>query len=926
MKEAEINIAEIEKRLKSVKRKALLIKGIIGFNYSLVAAIGINIIVAMVELFLTGTAIQREAIFYFAILVALLIFLTLVMLPIIRSTLKLKDLEKKELARQVGAYYPEINDELLNALQIAEEKNISGSETLRFAAMKQIFKKVLKFDFSDVFSYGSTKKSFGLSAGAIVTIVVLFGVFPCLRWASYRVANYNEEFTIPQKFSFEVLPGNITITKGKSVNFVISTYGDGPKEIILYTKNTEDTEFTKERLGADSSGIFRKSYSTVNSSVKYFVEAEGISSNKYEIIVIDRPIISSLVLDIIPPRYSGLERTRQKDNGNISVLPGTSLKINITSSKPLLSAKMEFDNGNEKKLVINDEEAKTTFVVFEKGEYFFEITDTDSIENINRIRYSIDLLEDKFPTIELISPKENIKLQNGGKVNLLSKLSDDYGVKMLQLNYKLSASMFEQPWIEFKKKEISIPKNVKDYESFYLWDLSEMILATGDEISYYLEVFDNDNFSGPKSAKSQLLKILVPSIDEVFKEAEEKQESAVDNLKETMKEAEELKKEFQRISDELKKDDKKLSWEEKENIEKATKKFEELQERIEDVQKKEMQKNMQSFKEQMQQLQKNMQMQTQMQTMMEMMRTVNDILRLSKEQEKLKKETQNLSSTSEQLSGNTQKQNELQRKLSRIFQSMGKLSQKSFAITPEMGKAMGNALGEMQQAISAMQNRNSNLAVMRQNGAMKSLNEAANMMKGNMEQMMQNGGQGSGMMSMMQQMQQMSQQQMMLNQMTKQMGQGKLSQEQRAQLQRLAQQQEMIRKSMEELNKESKATGSSKRLAANMEKMLSEMREVIKGMRTEKINDDLIKAQDKILSKMLDAQRSINERDFEKERESQAGKYFEIKSPEEIIFSREGKEKIKDELLKSVKEGYKKDYEEIIRKYFEALQKSKTEE
>ena len=102
------------------------------------------------------------------------------------------------------------------------------------------------------------------------------------------------------------------------------------------------------------------------------------------------------------------------------------------------------------------------------------------------------------------------------------------------------------------------------------------------------------------------------------------------------------------------------------------------------------------------------------------------------------------------------------------------------------------------------------------------------------------------------------------------------------------------------------------------------MREVVTNLQTEKIDDDLVKQQEKILSRMLDAQRSINERDFEKTRQSNAGQNIARTSPPDLILStEEGKNKLKDELIKAINEGYKKDYEDIIRRYFEALEKEK---
>ena len=163
-----------------------------------------------------------------------------------------------------------------------------------------------------------------------------------------------------------------------------------------------------------------------------------------------------------------------------------------------------------------------------------------------------------------------------------------------------------------------------------------------------------------------------------------------------------------------------------------------------------------------------------------------------------------------------------------------------------------------------------------------------------------------------------------MTQMLQQMQQGQLSQEQQGQMQRLSQQQQMIQKSLEELNKEAKQSGESKKIPADLENIVNQMREVVSDMNTEKLSDDLIQKQEKILSKLLDAQKSINERDFEKERKSESGNNVTRNSPAELnLKNQQGKEKLKDELNRAVQEGYNKDYEELIRKYYEALQKER---
>lgn len=303
-----------------------------------------------------------------------------------------------------------------------------------------------------------------------------------------------------------------------------------------------------------------------------------------------------------------------------------------------------------------------------------------------------------------------------------------------------------------------------------------------------------------------------------------------------------------------------------------------------------------------------------------MMKMMDNLITLSKQQEDLRNETKQNPNSSFGNEGN--KQSGLENNLDKITKQLGDLSQKSFAVSPEMGKALGDAKRQMNEAMKNMSSRNLMASLQNQQEAMRALNEAASMMKSSMESMM-SGGQGGGMAGFMQQLSQMAQQQMQLNNMTQmlqQMQQGQLSPQQQSELQRLSQQQDIIRKSLEQLNKEARQSGESKRIPQNLENISKEMQEIVTDMESQKLDDGLVQKQEKILSRLLDAQRSMNERDFEKNRESFTSKNITKDSPGKLDLSN-SRNQLKDELSKVQQEGYNKDYESIIRKYFNLLEK-----
>lgn len=1119
---------EIINKLEALVKKeylSLFLSGLLKFSIIIISLITLF---SLFELVAYSSATVRTFLVFILLALCISSIGYFIVLPLLKYFNAFSKRDYLFSAKKVGRYFPQIKDDLINALQLvsSDKLNTLYSSSLADAAFKNVYERSKPIRFESIVNFGDVKKLLKYAFTLIIFAILLFAFVPGLQAASNRLANFNQEFIAPARFYFEVFPRNAEITKGDDLNFVVKVKGQTPKKVFLALREESQTNFEEHQLQKDSLGNYNYSIKQLRSSLFYYAFAEDIKSDVFEIKVIDHPVMRSLDVKVTSPNYSNIPIVEQKDNGNISALVGSVVEINLLANKELKSAQIEFEDSAKSDLKIQNNFAQGSFRVKKDNSYVIVLKDLSDKNNLQPVRYFIKSLYDSNPTIELVNPKDNINLANDNRVPIETKINDDYGFSKLTLNYKLNSSKYEPAQNEFTSIEITIDKKIKEQIVDYIWNLTQLHPAVEDVFSFYLEVFDNDVISGPKSAKSQIINVRVPSLDEILSKADNTQEVAKDDLQTILKDAEELKKELEKIDQDLKKDKPELTWEEKEKIQQALDKFEKLQDKMKSVSKdlkqmqnelqqnqllsketlekymelqklmdemtsddmkkamqqmqdilqkmnrnqtqdamnnlkmdeerfqksiertmnllkriqieqkmdelikrtenaeqkqnelsdqtkdsdlsdqkqseelsekqneiskeldrleekikelaekmnelknmpkEEMEKLMEKFEQQknqelskesseelkqnqkqsaqknqqqlsqnmkdiksvMQQMQEMMQQENQMQTFTDMMRILDNLLSLSKEQEELKNKLQNVDPNSSQFGQNLQKQNDIKKNLNRLLEQMSELSQKTFAITPEMGKALGNANQNMNQSMQSMQNRNGSMATLAQGDAMMNLNEAANLMKSSLESMMQGGSGSGGMMSLMQQLQQMSGQQMNLNnltQMLQQMQQGQLSQQQQAEIQRLAQQQDLIRKSLDELNKEAKQSGESKKIPADLESVVNQMKEVVSDMNTEKLSDELIQKQEKILSKLLDAQRSINERDFEKDRKSKSGQEFTRKSPTELNWSnQEGKEKLKDELNRAVQEGYNRDYEELIRKYFEALQKEKSE-
>jgi hypothetical protein len=245
-----------------------------------------------------------------------------------------------------------------------------------------------------------------------------------------------------------------------------------------------------------------------------------------------------------------------------------------------------------------------------------------------------------------------------------------------------------------------------------------------------------------------------------------------------------------------------------------------------------------------------------------------------------------------------------------------------------MRKSIGTAIANMNQSITSLVQRDNIAAAGNQNLAMSSLNKAAMQIQDGMDQMGQQGGQGGGLQSLLQRLGAVANRQQAINQGMGAIpmdGNGQLTMEQQAALARMMGEQQAVKKSLDQLKDEANTFGTKEKIMGDLDKISSDMEEVIKDMKQNNIDQNTIQKQERILSRLLDAQRSMRERDFEKKRKSDPGKDFIRQSPKEIdINTLVGRDKLQQDLLKAMEDGYSKDYEDLIRKYFDQLQKVQT--
>ena len=310
---------EIISKLELLVKKEYFELLLFGLFAALIITIGTFTVFSLVEMISYFNSTIRTVLFFIFLLISIGAISYLIILPLLKYFNVIGGRNYFYSANKVGKYFPEIKDDLLNAMQLvsSDKTKTIYSPALLDAAFKNVYERAKPIKFESIVDLSKVKKLAKYFILLFAFCALLFVFVPGLQAASNRLISFNQEFIPPAKFYFEVFPGNDEITKGQNVDFVVVIKGEVPKKVFLLTREESQTNFEEHELQKDSVGEYKFSIQQLRSSLFYYASAEEIQSEEYQIKVIDRPVIRSLDVKVISPSYASIPVLEQKDNGNV---------------------------------------------------------------------------------------------------------------------------------------------------------------------------------------------------------------------------------------------------------------------------------------------------------------------------------------------------------------------------------------------------------------------------------------------------------------------------------------------------------------------------------------------------------------------------------------------------------------------------------
>jgi len=476
-------------------------------------------------------------------------------------------------------------------------------------------------------------------------------------------------------------------------------------------------------------------------------------------------------------------------------------------------------------------------------------------QEIEQLQNEFQKLQDKMERFEQPSTELIEKMQELQK--LMNELLDEETKKLYDELQQLLNKMMQDP--ELLKKLQEIKQNEQELEK---------------SLERTLELFKQLQFEQQLEKSLQKLNELIQKQEELQKQTQESKSKDQKKLEELKQQQEEIQQEFQDLEEELEElqemneklerphtlpNMQKEKEQTKKAIEESIQQLKQEKPKQAGEQQKNAQEQMQKMQQKLQQLAQSMK-EKQMQENIQALRHILDnLLQLSFEQEQLIEDSRKINTQDPRYVELIQRQYKIQQSSQIVKDSLWALANRVFQLQSFIMEEVGEMEKALEKSLLLLKERKMRDAGIYQQQGMTRINNLALMLSDLLKQMQNPASDGAGRPQKNQKnTPSMSELQKQLNQQIQQLKEGQQQGRQLSeQLAKLAAQQELLRRKIEELQKNGELSPEQKQM---LEEIKQEMEKTEKDLINKNINQETLRRQKEIETRLLEAEKSLRER------------------------------------------------------------------
>lgn len=409
-----------------------------------------------------------------------------------------------ELALMVERARPEFRGRLIASVQLTRSGEVTPgtSAVMIDALIEETEAYAQPVDFRKVVSHERLQR-FGMLA--VVVLIMGLGGFIYGRAVTVDLLKrvFLSNIAVPRKTRVIVPDGNKIVGRGDSVRLEAFAQGiipaTGQVEVRYRTRRTQTYPLEQNR---DNKIHFGRTIENVQDSFTYVVVLNDGRSDSFSITTVPRPTVATMECEQVFPAYTQLP-PQKRALGDLSLLAGSTLKLNIVATKDLQRASIKLSGiDTEIPLQLDAVQPRSLageFVVPPKGlnGFSIEMLDTENMESRDTAIYRVDVIPDKAPVVKITYPlrKEELITRHATMIVGIDAL-DDFAISKVRLRYKIdTVDNGAEKVIELDLEG----ENPQRLRRRHEWRIGEFrpTLSEGSNIEYWIEVQDNNDATGP---------------------------------------------------------------------------------------------------------------------------------------------------------------------------------------------------------------------------------------------------------------------------------------------------------------------------------------------------------------------------------------------------------------------------------------------
>ena len=547
-----------------------LLRGLIFLGAGLFSA---YIIITLSEYYGDFNSSFRTFLFYFFIFLNLGLIAWLV-IPSLMAWLRLgQTITHDQAAEIIGKHFSDVSDKLLNTLQLKKLADSSQHRELIEASIDQKIETLKPVSFpSAVNLRENTKYLKWLIFPAAVICIIALAAPSILTESTKKLIRHNEYFAPVAPFKFVLLNNSLSAVQGQDLKVDLKLEGDKlPADVYIEIGNNTF------KLDKENISRFHYQFSNLQKNTSFKFSGNGFSSQEYAIKVNLKPSLLHFDVDLDYPAYLHRHPEHILNAGDLTIPTGTLVKWELHTQN---ADGIQFD--------INDNHSEATSVgtdAFSHSERIYK----NSIYKLNPISksvshgdsasYRINVIPDELPTITVNEKNDSISSK---ALYFDGKITDDHGFSSLTFNYKIGAPG-DKNGAKVTSKSVKADLSKTQADFFYFWNLKDMGVKPGEQITYYFEVADNDGVAGPKKVRSTEKTLNIPDQKEVNEQLDKSTQVVKQKMQDAIKLAGQIEHDSQKLNQMLL-DKNTLSFDEKKQIDELLDKKKDLDNLIKDIQ------------------------------------------------------------------------------------------------------------------------------------------------------------------------------------------------------------------------------------------------------------------------------------------------------------------------------------------------------